>query len=154
MPYLIDGHNLIRAIPRISLEDPHDEAKLVGALRGLMIGMGKKCTVIFDGGLPGGASRLSCSRVQVIFASSGQEADSRIINRIRNMRNAAGWVLVSSDGRIREAAKRQKMTMLHSNEFAELLEPKPTRSKEKEGHQASLSDADLQDWLRAFGEDC
>lgn len=154
MPYLIDGHNLIQAMPGISLEDPHDEAKLVGALRGLMIGQGKKCTVIFDGGLPGGSSRLSCNRVEVVFASSGQEADSRIINRIRNMRNASGWVLVSSDGRIREAAKRRKMAMLYAHKFAQLLEPKPARPNENEAHDSPLSDSDLQDWLHAFGEDC
>lgn len=153
MPYLIDGHNLIQALPNISLDDPHDEAKLVAVLRGFMIGHGKKCTVIFDRGLPGGTSKLSCSRVKVVFASTGQEADSRIINQIRNLPNPSSWTLVSSDRHIRAVAKQQKMKLFHSREFAQLLELQKRDSEKKERCNSSISDSELQDWLQIFGDD-
>ena len=35
MLYLIDGHNLIGQMPGLSLDDPHDEAKLVERLKQL-----------------------------------------------------------------------------------------------------------------------
>ena len=45
---------------------------------------GKRCTVIFDGGLPGGWSRdLSTYSVQAVFAHGGTSADAIILERIR-----------------------------------------------------------------------
>ena len=56
MPFLIDGHNVIAALPDIDLEDPHDEAKLVLKLRAWTGQARRKAIVIFDGGIPGGYS--------------------------------------------------------------------------------------------------
>ena len=152
MPYLIDGHNLIHCLNRISIQDPHDEAKLVMVLRGFMIGQGKKCVVFFDYGLPGGVSGLSSTRVKVVFANTGQEADTRIINQIRNLSNPSSWTLVSSDNKIRTFAKAQKMRLLHSSAFANLLEKEPI-ADEKEAVETPMSAADLQEWREIFGDD-
>jgi hypothetical protein len=35
MPFLIDGHNLIGALPDLDLDDPDDEARLVERLQRL-----------------------------------------------------------------------------------------------------------------------
>ena len=52
MHYLIDGHNLIGALPDISLEDPDDEVKLILVLRSWAVARRRReVTVIFDGGL-------------------------------------------------------------------------------------------------------
>ena len=59
MPFLIDGHNVIAALPDIELEDPHDEAKLVFKLRAWTGRERRKAIVVFDGGVPGGYSRRS-----------------------------------------------------------------------------------------------
>ena len=50
MPHLIDGHNVIAALPDIDLEDEHDEAKLVLKLRAWTGRRHRKAIVIFDGG--------------------------------------------------------------------------------------------------------
>ena len=153
MPYLIDGHNLIQSLNRISIQDPNDEAKLVGVLRGFMIGQGKKCIVFFDRGLPGGASRLSCSRVEVIFANTGQEADTRIINHIRNLTNSTTWTLVSSDSKIRNFASKNNLRLLHSPEFAKQLETQKARKVKKEDIDTPISAAELQEWYEIFSAD-
>ena len=70
MPFLIDGHNVIAALPDIDLEDPHDEAKLVLKLRAWTGRERRKAIVVFDGGIPGGYSRtLSTVSVRVVFAA-------------------------------------------------------------------------------------
>ena len=96
MHYLIDGHNLIAKMPDISLDDPDDEVKLVLRLRQWTAGRRKRrVTVIFDGGLPGGAERhLSSRPVKVIFASAGQSADALLINRIQDAKNPAEFTLI------------------------------------------------------------
>ena len=136
MRFLIDGHNLIHAMTSISIEDPDDEAKLVSALRSHMIGQNDKCTVIFDGGLPGGHSHLSCSRVQVIFANTGQEADQRLIKHILKENNPTSCVLVSSDSRIKTVAQRRKMKVLLAQDFSKMMETPSQARLSTRGYRA------------------
>ena len=88
MPILIDGHNLIGRIPSLSLQDPHDEEKLVSLLKSYRARTGKALTVVFD---PGDGPSLSERRkqggVEIIFAPSGSNADSVIIRRVRRSRD-------------------------------------------------------------------
>jgi uncharacterized protein len=105
MPYLIDGHNLVAQTPGISLEDPDDEAKLVMLLRQLCMREKRKATVIFDGGLPGGVSRLSSSNVTVIFASDRHTtADDLLINRIRDEHNPNSMIVVTTDQKVQPSS--------------------------------------------------
>ena len=109
MPYLIDGHNLIASLPDIDLADPDDEAKLVQKLRGFVARQRNKCTVIFDGGLPGGFSAMSNASVKVIFAASQHSnADSLLKRRISKIPDTRNWTLVSSDNELRDFARRAK----------------------------------------------
>ena len=153
MPYLIDGHNLIACLPDIDLEDPDDEAKLVTKLRGFAAGRGKKCTVIFDGGLPGGHSSMSSKSVKVIFASaSHSDADSLLKQRIRKTRDAANWTLVSSDNGVLDCARRGKMKWMTSAEFARRLQRQSHRQDRRgEDDQAQVSADEVEEWLDIFG---
>ena len=153
MPYLIDGHNLIACLPDIDLEDPDDEAKLVIKLRGFAAGRGRKCTVIFDGGLPGGHSSLSNKAVKVIFASAFHaNADSLLKQRIRKTRDAANWTLVSSDQEVLDCARRCKMKWMTSDEFARRLQRKSRRQDRRgEDDQAQVPPDEVDEWLDIFG---
>ena len=153
MPYLIDGHNLIACLPDIDLEDPDDEAKLVTKLRGFAAGQGKKCTVIFDGGLPGGHSSMANKAVKVIFASAAHsDADSLIKQRIRKTRDAANWTLVSSDNGVLDCARRHKMKWMRSDEFARRLQRQSRRQDRRgEDEQAQISPDEVDEWLDIFG---
>lgn len=156
MHYLIDGHNLIAAIPDISLEDPDDEVKLLLLLKSWAVARSKReVTVIFDGGLPGGyRQRLSTSRINVVFASEGRTADSLLIRRIKKIPNPPEYTLVTGDRAIQTAAAARKMAVLSSDEFAQKLlekEEPPPKPKVEETDEPILSSDEVAEWLELFG---
>jgi uncharacterized protein len=148
--YLIDGHNVIGQFPGLSLDDPQDEAKLVERLRRFMARTGKRCTVIFDGGLPGGTSRdLSTPSVQVVFAHGGTTADAIILERIRNARDPGSVVVVSADQEIISAALRRRMHILSPGVLARQINS-PTVADEEDSNR-HLTPDEVQEWLDLFG---
>ena len=153
MPFLIDGHNLIAALPDIDLAEEDDEAQLVIKLRGFAAGTGKSCTVIFDGGLPGGESHLSTKMVKVVFAASQHSnADSLIMRRIRNCADPPNWTVVSSDREIRGLAGSYRMRTQTSPEFARRLR-RNRRKEDARGEEVhpNLPRDEVDAWLQEFG---
>jgi len=152
MKVIVDGHNLIGKLADISLADPNDEAQLVILLRQYAARTGRKLTVVFDGGLPGGPSRkLSGGGVRVVFASSGRQADPLIINRIRRIRDLEAWLVVSSDRAILRAAARYKVRAQRSEDFAAELEeaPRPPPAA-PDPRLIPPSKDEVDAWLREF----
>lgn len=148
--YLIDGHNLIAQLPDLSLDDPHDEAKLVERLKSAMAHLGQRCVVIFDSGLPGGLSRdLSTGSVQAIFAHSGTSADAILLERINEARDPASVTLVSADQAVTAAATRRRMPVLSPAAFIALMTPRRTSPPEK--REPHLSPHEIDEWLALFG---
>ena len=154
MPYLIDGHNLIAALPDVDLAEENDEAKLLIKLKGFSARKKTRLTVIFDGGLPGGASTFSTKSVKVVFAAAEQSsADTLIKRRIDNIRDARNWTLVSSDLELRAHARWKGMRNMPAAEFAELLRVKGRSQTERaEPEKPSPSEDDTALWLKRFGE--
>ena len=164
MHYLIDGHNLIGRIPDIGLDDPDDEVELVLRLRSWSArSRGRRVTVIFDHGLPGGTDKgLSTSKVQVVFASSGQSADSLLIKRIMSVKNPRQMTLVTSDNQILRVAGERRMPVLKAEEFALKIKPHVRLENGPESEKnlgenelevdPKLSDEEMQMWLNLFDE--
>ena len=154
MPYLIDGHNLIAALPDIDLSDPDDEAKLVLRLKGFVARSRRRCTVIFDGGIPGGASTLGNKAVSVIFAASHRDNADRLLKlRIRRFRDPRNWTVVSSDQAVLDCARTHKTRWLTAAEFAEKLAAEPDEGPAPgEEVETSLSPAEVDEWLAIFGD--
>ena len=154
MPFLIDGHNLIAALPDIDLADENDEAMLVIKIRGFAARKKTKCTVIFDHGVPGGASRLSTNSVKVVFAAAEHSnADALIKRRIRNTRDAGNWTLVSSDREICDYARSKRMRQMSAAEFAGMLQRnEQAEPRRAEAEKPTPSEDDTALWLRRFGE--
>lgn len=155
MPYLIDGHNLIAHIADISLDDPNDEAKLVQRLQGFAARMRTECVVVFDHGIPAGASRMGNRAVRVIFASHTSSADNIMIDRINKERNPRMWTAVSSDNEVLNVARRRRMQVLRSSQFSELMRtakppPKPGREEAPDLH---LSKSEVDEWLDLFSKE-
>jgi predicted RNA-binding protein with PIN domain len=152
VPYLIDGHNLIGQLHDLALDDPHDEAKLVERLKRFMAHKGKRCTVIFDGGLPGGPSRdLSTYSVRAIFAHGGTNADRIILERIRRARDPGSLIIVSADHAIIDTARQRKMQVIAPASFAAEMNAPPTPDdRDLDPH---LSPREVETWLRLFGVD-
>lgn len=152
MPFLIDGHNLIGQLPDISLDDPNDEALLVQKLSGYAARTGKRFTVIFDAGLPGGTSRMSSGTVKVLFASSPGIADKLLLDRIRATRDPGNWTVVSSDHVVLDAARRRGMRATPSTDFARELNTPPPKAHDNADKppERPLSADELDEWLRLF----
>lgn len=150
MIYLIDGHNLIGQMPDMSLDDPHDEAKLVERLKQFAARTGKRCTVVFDGGLPGGWSRdLSTYSVRAVFAHSGTSADAILLERIRTARDPGSLVVVSADHQIVEAALRRRISVISPAVFARQMNaPAVLDKRDSDPH---LTPSEIQEWLDLFG---
>ena len=151
MRYIIDGHNLIGALPELSLDDPDDEAKLVLRLRSFAARTGRNCTVIFDHGLPGGKSSLSNRAVQVVFASMRSSADRVLRERMKKLPQPRGWTVVSSDEEVLGFARRRQMQTLRSAQFVALLErPQTVAPDPGEDPNAQSSPEEVEAWLAAF----
>ena len=151
MRYIIDGHNLIGALPELSLDDPDDEAKLVLRLRSFAARTGRNCTVIFDHGLPGGKSSLSNRAVQVVFASMRSSADRVLRERMKKLPQSRGWTVVSSDEEVLGFARRRQMQTLRSAQFVALLErPQTVAPDPGEDPDAQSSPEEVEAWLAAF----
>src|SRR5512140_2429247 len=103
---LIDGHNLIGRLPGLSLEDPHDEAKLVGLLKRYRARHKRAISVVFDGAQTAGRSReLSGAGVEVVFARIGRTADALIKERVRAARSPQTLSVVTSDSDVARVAR-------------------------------------------------
>jgi hypothetical protein len=152
MPYLIDGHNLIARLPDLQLSDPDDEAQLVLRLRGFAAAKRKQLIVVFDKGLPGGYSAMSTTSVKVIFAAAYHtSADAILLSRIRQVRDAPNWTVVSSDQVILQAARQQGMKALASHEFAQVLvSSRPTPLDKSEAPHVIVSQREVEELLNAF----
>ncbi|MGC9394322.1 MAG: NYN domain-containing protein [Anaerolineae bacterium] len=149
MPFLIDGHNVIAALPDIDLEDPDDEAQLVVKLRAWTGRERRKAIVIFDGGIPGGPSRvLSSSEVRVVFAARHYSTADRIIKeRLSHLPDAPNWTVVSSDHEVLDNARMTGAKTLSAQAFVERLNRSFEVEKEKpEGASA----AEVEMWLEVF----
>lgn len=154
MPLLIDGHNLIARLPDLRLDDPDDEPKLVERLRRYQARTGKRLTVVFDRGLPGGVEHnLSTSKVQVIFASTGRSADALIKDRVRRSSDPRGLTVVTSDQRIITAVERLGARVVRSEIFAaELALALGAAQTSGEPDDVVLSQSEVDEWLAVFEE--
>ena len=161
MHYLVDGHNLIASLTKISLDDPNDEAKLIIEFRRwTAAGRSRRISVFFDGGLPGGQDfNLSSAKVSVVFASAGVTADDLIINRLKKIKNSQEYVLVSSDREVKKAAATKKMRTISARDFAIQLDQldRPPNSKVDLGEvkrvDDSLNEDEVAEWLKIFNSD-
>lgn len=155
MSLLIDGHNLIQAMPDIDIADPHDEALLVEKLKRYCARVRKRCTVIFDGGLPGGEEkRLSSGQVKVVFAPAHSDADTLIKQRVRKATNPGALTVVSSDREIQAAAQSRRAQVVDSATFAQHIEatltPSPEEPEEDEAQEHYPDAAEVDEFLRMF----
>lgn len=155
MTILIDGHNLIGQMSDLALDDPDDEAKLVGRLRVYRSAIREDIAVVFDGGeIASPPSTLSGAGVEVIFAEPRSPADPLIIRRIDRFPDPAHLTVVSSDAEIVTAARRRGARSVSARDFAAEMAathgPKRRRPRSPRPEPA-LSKREVEEWLRLFG---
>jgi hypothetical protein len=155
MPVLIDGHNLIAKLPNLHLSDSDDEAQLVMLLRRYATRKrGRRVVVVFDRGVYGHPDNLNGYNVECHIARSPADADTELIRRIRAIKRSGQWQVVTSDRAVAGAARAQGIQVVSSQVFARRLVAlsEPTASVQQKKSEKPPSEAEIQDWLRLFGE--
>lgn len=140
---VIDGYNLIRRSPRLSVLDRHDmeagrEALLttLGAYRRVK---GHRITVVFDGWERGRMSEQTSlvAGLQIIFTRRGERADQAILRFVE--RAPSGTVVVTSDRALADDVARIGALVLSAEEFHERMD---RALREREGDEDELQEGD------------
>jgi predicted RNA-binding protein with PIN domain len=156
MPILIDGHNLIPKIPGMHLSEMDDEMRLVELLQSYCRLRGKGPIECFFDKAPEGdwpkVQRFGQVRVQ--FARRGTLADAEIEARLEKLgREARNWLVVSSDNRVRKAARavgaRDQTAESFANELVAALKEGET-ARRVPGDKPAVSADEVDYWLTQF----
>jgi len=156
MPVLIDGHNLLRSIQKTS-EDFGSVAavRLCQIISRYLKLTNENGEIIFDGTEPKDGSGFdNISNLEVFFAGRGVDADTIIENKIRASTAPKRLTVVSSDQRLRKAARARKATAVKSKDFWDNLQKQLSRKKtikEPASKRQGLSQGETEQWLKFFG---
>jgi predicted RNA-binding protein with PIN domain len=152
MPTLIDGHNLIPKLG-LSLRSLDDEMQLVARLQDYCRAERKSVEVYFDGAPAGQAETRRMGLVTAHFVRLGQTADSAIRARLKILGRAArNWTVVTSDRQVQADARGAGATVISSDAFAEQVTESMRAPAQTSEHEAGISDAEVEEWLRLFRE--
>ncbi len=123
MSYIIDGHNLIGALPDIDLGQPDDEAQLLARLRGYRAHTGGQPMIVFfdSGDLPARMSDPSSPGMQVRFATPGQTADDAIVAYLRGRSQPGQYAVVTNDVGLAWRVREVGASVLRASDFAAKL---------------------------------
>ena len=157
MPVLIDGYNLLRIIQREESMAALNEAGLVRILAEYLRRMRDRGQIIFDGTGPPDKSDLGGFRnLEVFFSGQETDADGVIEEKIQDNTAPRSLIVISSDRRLRAAAKKRKAVSLPADLFwmnvTKLMEKQPPRPEPKEKRHG-ITEAETNQWLDLFGLD-
>jgi len=154
--FIIDGHNLLHTILKLE-EDPGaaSDVSLCKILGRYLKLVGEKGEIVFDGtGPPDKGGFDNIINLEVFFAGLGTDADTAIEDKIRANTAPKRLTIVSSDRRLRSAARTRKATSMKSDVFwndvrKELSRKRP--EKEPQAKRQGLSEGETDQWLEFFG---
>ncbi len=154
--FIIDGHNLLHAIPKVdeSSESISDVqlCRIIGRYLKLI---GQKGEIIFDGTGPRDKSGFdNISNLEVFFAGPGADTDTVIEDKISVNTAPKRLIIVSSDRRLRKAARARKATSIRSEVFWNNVHKQLSQRKsikEPTAKRQGLTDGETKQWLEYFG---
>jgi len=119
--------------------------------------IGQGGEIIFDGTGPRDKSEFDkVDGVEVLFAGLGSDTDTIMEDKIRVNTGPRGLTVVSSDNRLRKAARARKAISVKSEDFWLGLVKELGRKRrvdEPGGKFDGLSDGETDQWLDFFGLD-
>ena len=152
---IVDGHNLIPKIPGLSLSDPDDEVQLIQLLQDYCRLRRAKIDCYFDKAPLGHPRIKAYGSVTARFARPGKTADAEIKEHLQRLeRRAQDWIVVSSDGSIKAAARAARARLISSEDFAREIQAVRSRKplEERPASEEQISEDELEMWMREFGE--
>ncbi|MHC4640600.1 MAG: NYN domain-containing protein [Planctomycetota bacterium] len=153
---IIDGHNLLHSIVKLSDEaESINDVQLCWIISRYLMAIRKQGEIIFDGTGPRDKTPFdNIANLEVVFAGLGSDADTAIENKIIANSAPRRLTVVSSDRRLRDAARARRATSVKSEVFWDNLHKQLRRKrpvKEPEGKRMGLSDSETRQWLDFFG---
>lgn len=152
--FIIDGYNVIHTIPSLKKTLAHDAQSarelLIHSVAQLTHQRKFRCTIVFDGSSPIDSSKQSPHAPIHVVYSFPHTADAKIKQMIEQSKNRSLLVIISSDREILNFAKVCSCQTHTSKHFANLLSHSDETVTEKS--DAPLSQAQLNEWLKIFGE--
>lgn len=154
VPFLIDGDNFAHALASAGRDaDRASVCRLLGA----MAAAGQRVSVVFDGRRLPAASvhEIAAEGVEVSY-SGDREADAVIEERIARSSAPRRLTVVSTDWRVRKAARKRRCTSVTSEEFVRRVltelsrEQRPARREPPEKFHGP-SPEDARRWQEEFG---
>ena len=152
---LIDGYNLLRAAQNISDSTQLNEASLCLMLCEFLRRCRQRGVIVFDGTGPKDKGPIeSLDLLEAVFSGPSREADDVIEKLILQNTAVRNLVVVSTDRRIVDAAKKRKAKSSRSEDFWSVLcstlekRHRPAEPREK---RTGISDGQAQKWLKEFG---
>ena len=124
MRWLVDGYNVIRRSPELKAREVES---LEGGRRALLhlIARARRAlqdefTIVFDGARLSGGTPPVAGRIRVVFSRPPLTADDDLMRLARQLRNGA--IVVSSDRKVQDAARRAGSAVLTAEQFLEALD--------------------------------
>jgi len=153
---IIDGHNLLHSIQQTGEDsEPISDVQLCRILSGYLKLIDEKGEIVFDGTGPRDKSGFdNISNLEVFFAGLGSDADTVIEDKIKASTAPRRLTVVSSDRRLRDAARARKATAVKSEVFWNNLRKQLRRKKtfkEPTAKRRGLTESETKQWLEFFG---
>jgi len=154
--FLIDGYNLLHVVLKAEESSgAANDLELCRVLSRYLVQIGTPGVIIFDGAGPPDKSGFDdLQNLEILFAGLGADADSAIEDKISASTAPKRLTVVSSDRRLRKAARARKCTSLKSEAFWENVRRQLSRKRpvsEPAGKRLGLSESETDKWLDAFG---
>ena len=154
--HIIDGHNLLHAICKtVGGTETISEVGLCRALSRFFELTGEKGEVVFDGaGPPDKAGFDTIGNLEVSFAGYGSDTDTVIEDKIKANTAPKRLTIVSSDRRLRKAARARKAASVKSDVFWNNIQKqlsRKRRTREPPAKRQGLSEGETKQWLEFFG---
>jgi predicted RNA-binding protein with PIN domain len=154
--FIIDGHNLLHSIQKEGMDSgPISDVglcRIIGRYLKLTCQSG---TIIFDGTGPRDKSGFDdISNLEVFFAGLGNDTDTVIEDKIGSSTAPRRLTIVSSDRRLRKAARARKAISVKSEVFWNNIQKQLSRkkaAKEPAAKRRGLSESETKQWLEFFG---
>ncbi len=153
---IIDGNNLLHTIYKTAGDtESISDVGLCRAVSRLLGLTGEKGEIIFDGSGPPDKSGFDhIANLEVSFSGLSSDSDTVIEDKIRASTAPRSLTIVSSDRRLRRAARARKATAVKSENFWVDLQRQLNRKttvKEPAEKRRGISDSETKQWLDFFG---